>query len=442
MTFGRQVRRHLPALTAITVLVVLAGAVAAYILGHQRIRFPWEERYSVTIELSSAQAITPGQGQSINVAGVAVGSVEEVRLRDGIAEVRADIDPDKLPRIYADATALVRPKSGLQDMVIELDPGRATAGALADGGTIPVAQTLPQVNLDEVLAGLDADSRDYLRLLVSGAARGLDGRGAQLRAVFKAGAPTLRLTRRVSSAVADRRRRVRRLVHNLRTLSEATAGRDRELAQLVSASARTFGAVASEQEALGAGIGRLPSTVRSARGALDAAQPFANELGPTLDALLPATRRLPAALRDTRPLLREAAPQLRDLRRLVRTAVPVVGDLRPTTADLATATPSLTRSFTVLRRVTNELAYNPPGSDEGYLFWLAWFAHNSSSLLNGRDAHGIFWRGQAIFSCSTIATLGEQQDNTAPMELLLDLLPCPEPPPNGGSANTTPGEGG
>ncbi|MEO6497273.1 MAG: MlaD family protein [Solirubrobacteraceae bacterium] len=441
MSAGRQIRRYLPALSAIMALVLLACAVAAYILAHQRIRFPWQDRYAVTIELINAQAVTPGQGQSINVAGVTVGSVEEVRLRDGIAMVRADIDPDRLPRVYADATALVRPKSGLQDMVVEIDPGHPAAGALKDG-TIPVSQTLPQVNLDEVLAGLDADSRDYLRLLVSGAARGLEGRGEQLRALLKAGAPTLRLTRRVSSAVANRRGRVRRLVHNLRTLSEATAGRDRELSQLVSASARAFGAVGSEQEALGTGIGRLPSTVRSARRALSAAQPFADELGPTLDALLPAVRHLPAALRETRPLLREGPPQLRDLRRLVEAAVPVVDDLRPTTADLATATPSLTRSFTVLRRVTNELAHNPPGSDEGYLFWLAWFAHNSASLLNGRDAHGIFWRGQAIFSCSTIAALGEQQDNTAPLRLLLDMLPCPKPPPNGGSGNTTPGGGG
>lgn len=431
----RQARRHLPALLAVTALALLAVAVGAYILAHQRIRFPWQERYSIDIELSSAQAITPGQGQTVDVAGVAVGSIVSVRLRDGVAVVRAEIDPARLPRVYADATALVRPKTGLQDMVVALDPGHPPAPALADGATIPVARTQPQVNVDELLAGLDADSRDYLRALLGGAARGLDGRGAQLRALLKAGAPTLRLTRRVAGALADRRRRVARLVRNLRLLSEATASRDRRLADLVSASAAALRAIGGEQAALRAGVARLPGTVTAARRALAAARPFAHELGPTLDRLAPAVHRAPGALLAARPLLVEGAPALGDVRRLVGAARPVLADLRPATADIAAATPALTRSFVVLRRVVNELAYNPPGDEEGYLFWLAWFAHNSASLLSGRDAHGTFWRGQAILSCSTLATLGEQRGASEPLAVLLAALPCPKPPPNGGSAN-------
>lgn len=428
MSLRLQIRRYIPAIAALLAMAVMATAVAFYILGHQRVRFPWQERYDLHIELASAQAITPGQGQTINVAGVAVGNITDVRLRDGVAVVTGQIDPDKLPHVYANATALVRPKTGLQDMVVALNPGDRRAARLPDGGTIPVSHTRPQVNLDELLAGLDADTRDYLRALIAAGSEGLDGRGAQLRALFKAGAPTLRLTRRVTGAIADRRRQMRRLVTNLRLLSEATGGKDRQLAQLVSASAAAFRAIDSQQAALRDGVGRLPATVTAARRALGAARPFSDELSTTLRDLLPATRRLTPAMRSARPLLRRATPVLGDLLTLTRTARPVVRDLRPTTANLLTDTPDLVRSADVLRYVVNELAYNPPGSEEGYLFWLAWFAHNSASLLTEGDAHGIFWRGQAIVSCSTLATLGRLG---SPLSALGGALPCPKNPPTG-----------
>ena len=106
----------------------------------------------------------------------------------------------------------------------------------------------------------------------------------------------------------------------------------------------------------------------------------------------------------------------------------MVADLRPTTTNLLADTPDLTRTFGVLRYVVNELAYNPPGSEEGYLFWLAWFGHNSNSLLSEGDAHGIFWRGQTMVSCSTLTALGQAG---SPLAALGNLLPCPKNPVGG-----------
>ena len=40
-----------------------------------------------------------------------------------------------------------------------------------------IRMDLPDVNPDEFLSALDRDTRDYLKLLVSGAAKGLNGRG-------------------------------------------------------------------------------------------------------------------------------------------------------------------------------------------------------------------------------------------------------------------------
>ena len=66
----------------------------------------------------------------------------------------------KYTPIYNDATALLRPKTGLNDMILQLDAGRRRARARPpEGYTIPVSQTLPNVNLDEILASLDTDTR-------------------------------------------------------------------------------------------------------------------------------------------------------------------------------------------------------------------------------------------------------------------------------------------
>ena len=46
-------------------------------------------------------------------------------------------------------------------------------------------------------------------------------------------------------------------------------------------------------------------------------------------------------------------------------------DLRKATENLAPAAPRLTRSFKVLNKFFNTLAYDPPGATEPFLFWSA-----------------------------------------------------------------------
>ena len=47
----------------------------------------------------------------------------------------------------------------------------------------------------------------------------------------------------------------------------------------------------------------------------------------------------------------------------------------------------------MLDEVANAVAYNPPGSEEGYLFWTAWFFHNTASVFSSSDVHGAVTRG-------------------------------------------------
>jgi phospholipid/cholesterol/gamma-HCH transport system substrate-binding protein len=429
---GRQLRRNWVQLVAVLAIVGSSIPVGAYILVHQRLPFPWEDTYKVSAEFSSAQAVTPGQGQNVTVAGVTVGEISNVTLQNGRAVVEMEIHRDQLPAVYSNAKLLLRPKTGLNDMSVQMDPGDPPGRKLDDGATLPVANTQPTVNPDEVLASLDSDTRPYLATLLNEGGRALDGRSIDLRRLLKASEPTLAQTQRVTQAIAGRRVELRRLIHNLSGLAHATANKDVQIAQLVDAADATFSTIAGRESQLRTSLAQLPAVLQSTRATLTSGQAAANQLGPTLRALRPAARKLPDTLVQIRPLLKQGTPIVREqLRPFVHDAVPLVGDLRPALRDLGADTPDLISSFDVLNYVVNELAYNPPGTEEGYLFWASWFFHNASSLLSLQDAHGAVWRGQLIASCSAISGISK----IAPlMTVQLPLPTCPE------DASKKPGE--
>ena len=422
-------RRNLRSLLLVIAMFALGTGTAAYILSHQRLRFPLVEEapMKLNMELANAQAVVPGQGQTVRVSGVQVGEIGKVRLRDGHALVELLIEPDYEGLVRADAIALLRPKTPLKDMFLELDPGRGKP--LEEGDTVPLKNTLPDVNADEFLAMLDADTRDYLRLLINGAGKGLDGRGGDLREVFRLFEPTHRDLARVSGAVATRRARLRRLVTSLNRLSGELAGKEDELAELVDSAATVFRSYAAEDRNISRAVRELPRALRQTTDALGKVERLARVLGPASENLRPAVRALGRSQVALRPLAREAEPLLRTrIRPLVRDARPLVRDLRPAAFDLARSTPELRRTFAVLNNFLNMAAFNPrgregpdvAGREEGFLFWIAWVSHQSANLFATADAHGPFRPSLVSGSCQTFRGLVTDQPE---LEFLMNLTP-------------------
>jgi virulence factor Mce-like protein len=392
-------------ISAIAGLIAIAAGVGGYILVHQRLPLPWKETYKLNARFISAQAVTPGQGQQVAVSGVPVGQISRVSLDNGVAVVQMTIERSKLKAVHADAAALLRPKTPLQDMQVQLDPGSRRAPTLPDGGTLPERATTPQVQLDEVLAKLDDDTRAYVAVTIDAIGRGLRHRGASLRRLLQTVGPTLQATKDVTAAVNARRTDLRHLVGALRRVSERLGPKDNEVARLVVAADSTFGAIGSEDAALGSSIDQLPGTLRATRIALAQARPLALELPAAVRRLVPVARSFTPALHDLQPLFRDGAPDLEKLRGFVRDARPLSREATPTLADLTAQSPNLRRTFGVIEELANELSYNPAGKEEGYLFWLAWFAHNASSFVSTGDANGAVWRGMVAVSCSSPAVV-------------------------------------
>ena len=422
-------RKHFMALLPLIGLAVIGIAVGTYILANQRLRFPIveEEPIRMKVELPTAQAVTPGQGQFVRVAGVRIGSIGEVQLDDGRAVVKLEIDKKYEGLIREDATMLLRPKTGLKDMFLEVDPGEGKP--LGEGDTLRLGNAIQDVNLDEILAMLDRDTREYLLLLVHGAGKGLEGRGRDLREVFRLFEPTHRDLARLNSSVATRKVNLRRLITALERLSSELAGREDELGRLVSSAARVFRSYAAEDRNISAAVRELPAALQQTTSTVKEVERLAEVLGPASDALRPPVRALGRYQRALRPLSIEAEPLLREqIRPLVREARPVVRFLRPAARDLRASTPNMTRSFVVLNRLFNMAAYNkdgrePPGDadrDEGYLYYLGWLPHNSASLFATADANGPFRPSLVAGSCQTLRSLASDRPES---EFALNLTP-------------------
>ena len=148
----------------------------------------------------------------MRVAGVQVGDIGKVELEDGVAVVELELEPEYKGLIREDATALLRTRTGLKDMFIEIDPGNGKP--LEDGDRIRVAKRRRgrRPRRDPVGA-----RQRHARLPEAAdrraPARASTGAGRDLRETFKRFGPLHRDLDRVTSAIARRRENLRRLVN-------------------------------------------------------------------------------------------------------------------------------------------------------------------------------------------------------------------------------------
>ena len=59
----------------------------------------------------------------------------------------------------------------------------------------------------------------------------------------------------------------------------------------------------------------------------------------------------------------------------------------------------------VINTLFNTLAYQPAGSEQGYLFWGSWLAHIADSLTDLQDAQGPTVRGIFMATCRQLNLL-------------------------------------
>jgi phospholipid/cholesterol/gamma-HCH transport system substrate-binding protein len=411
----KAIRDHLRDFIAITVLVAVAAVTSYIILQEQRLRIPIleEKPFEMKAEFSDAGAVVAGQGQTIRVAGVRIGDVQEVELEDGSAVVTFAIERDNLP-VYRDATILLRPTTGLEDMFFQLDPGTRAAGEVEEGETLPVANTAPDVELNEILEFLDGDTQAYLRLLLVGAGKGLDGRSRDLGELLGSLGPINRDLERLNRKVAERKENLRSLITNFNRLTSTVGKAEDDLARLVVSSNASLGAIAEQDLNVQRAVSLLPGTLRQAKETLSALTPFANTAGPAFNSLRPFARALPELNESTERFATEVTPVIEDeIRPFVRSARGPVPDLNVAAKRIEETSPHLRGTLDGLNKLLNMAANNPGGAEppstpnrnEGYLYWAGWLGHNSNSVFANADGNGLYRRIYLTASCANIVNI-------------------------------------
>jgi len=426
-----QIERYRTAFTAVVTMIVLAALVGGYILAHENLKLPgWvpvlgRSYFKLKAEFQTAQAVAPGQGQAVTIAGAKIGEIASVELQNGVATVTMNVTP-KYALIYHNATLLLRPKTQLQDITVEVNPGTPASGRLRSGEIIPLAQTAPNIDFDQFLAALDADTRAYLQELLAGAGEGLKNNGKALSATLKRFDPTARDLQLIASQLEIRHANIARSIHNFRLLMEALGGKDKQLADSIQASNAVFKTFAEQNQSVQTTLRLLPGALGKTEKGLGKITAAFDVLGPTLKELHPFASALAPAQAASKPFFAKTTPIFKNqIRPFARQILPTINALQPDTKELAESFPKLATSFSVLNELFNEFAYNPGRNQGGFGFFADWDAHNLNSVVSSADANGVLGRSLVYLNCGVLPLLAPVATINPTVNILVGLLNPP-----------------
>jgi phospholipid/cholesterol/gamma-HCH transport system substrate-binding protein len=403
---SRQSRGHRKDTIAIIVLAIAGVVMMLGIFVQQKASLPsWlpvvgEEFEHISAEFATAQAVTPGQGQSVDIAGVQIGKVTEVNLEDGHALVGMDIEPKYMELIHPDASFLLRPKTGLNDMIVEVEPGTGKE-QIEDGAEFTLAQTEPNTNLDAFLASLDADTRSYIQLLVAGGAQGIGGRGKQLGNALRRFEPFVHYTAKLNKAVAARHVALAQVIHDFGLLTTELGRHDSELRRFVTSSDAALGNFANQQQSIQDALREFPATLTAAKAGFASSNRFSQAAFPALTKSIPQAQALTPAFKATENLFRQTTAPIRDqIRPFTRQIRPVLTHANEASGPFNKTVRNFGNALGGLNKFFNLLAYKPKGSTESYLFYLPWLNHNFNAAFNLQDAGGPLLRSVVGITCT------------------------------------------
>jgi ABC-type transporter Mla subunit MlaD len=333
---------------AITVQLIAALVFVGYTLSKKAIRLPLAgEPFQIQVIFPDAKGLDRLDEPAAAVAGTPVGRVTHVEYTNGRALATLTLDDDVRGKVFADASAAIRPASALQNLLVNIDPGTPAAGEISE--PIPPWRTSSYVAIDELTSILDADTQAYATILIEQAEVALRGREGELRAALGEVGKLVDTATPIADALADRRRLLTRLVGELDTVARTLGDRGAQLATAVGAGSRTLAVTAGRETELAAVVRKLSPVLAGADRALGGLAALAEPLRPALDelitasaplddslgklrALLPRSERLISTFDDLadagRRPLRQLVGGTKGLRRRARGLIPAARDLR------------------------------------------------------------------------------------------------------------------
>jgi len=192
-------------------------------------------------------------GDSVRVAGIRVGTVESVSLKDDNT-VGIRFDADRNIVLTTGTRAAVRYLNLVGDRYLELIEGPGSTLALPSGAVIPIGQTSPALDLDLLLGGLKPvikglNPRD-VNALTSSLLQILQGQGGTLESL-------LSRTSSFTNTLADDNKVIDQVIDNLHTLIDTLAKDGDEFSGAIDRLEKLVTGLSQDRDPIGTAITQL-----------------------------------------------------------------------------------------------------------------------------------------------------------------------------------------
>lgn len=245
------------------VVTILATTLLAATIVN--IRFTASDTYkAVFSDVTSLE-----KGDDIRVAGVRVGQVEDIRIKDRtLAEVTFSVTRDR--PLLSGTGAVIRYRNLVGQRYIALTEGSGDGSRLRPGSGIPLSRTRPALDLTVLLGGFKplfaALSPNDVNQLAFEIIRTLQGEGGTVNSLL---AHTASLT----SALADRDQLIGSVIDNLNSVLSTVDRRSTRFSELLGQLQRLVSGLSADRKAIGDSLVGISDLSAATAGLLQDGRP-------------------------------------------------------------------------------------------------------------------------------------------------------------------------
>ena len=247
----------------VLVSLLVTGVLAA-IMGS----FGFGSQTEYKAMFSSASLLV--KGDDVRVAGVSVGEVKKVEIKDrNTAEITFKVKSD-VP-VTDTSRAEIRFLNLVGARYMALDQGASEGRKLSAGSTIPLARTEPALNLTELFNGFQplfqALQPDEVNQLSLNLVKVLQGEGGTIGSLMSN-------TASLTGTLADRDQLIGDVVNNLSSMLETVDDRHEQLSSLIVELRKWLGNVSKDRKAIGASVSNLSGLTEELADLLTQSRPY------------------------------------------------------------------------------------------------------------------------------------------------------------------------
>jgi len=343
MRLGRKSKKRRGGMSKFTAgLIGIVLIVVFSYLAYTKFANPFAHKYTVHATFANANGLQPGS--LVRIAGVNVGTVTSVSQEPGCksasstpnacqaADVTMNITNQGLP-IHDDATFAIRPRIFLEgNFFVDVSPGTPQAPVASDGHTFPIQQGVEPVQFDQVLTGLQGNTRQNLQTLLQQYGKAVKQGGPSFNKSIQYWLPAYEYSSIVAhDALGIQPHDLSNYIAAQGAVSGAFDTHPKNLENLITDFNTTANAFARENTSLEQTVAQLPRT-------LSAAIPAFNALNAAFPPLRAFARAMVPGVKSTGPMVDASLPFVTQLNDLVQPS-----ELRGLTADLRPTVPALAK---------------------------------------------------------------------------------------------------